>query len=149
MAAAEQRRRKGYTVHIYDRYDRIGGLLVYSIPNFKLEKDIVQRRVDLLEEGGVVIHRNVDVGGDLTFQSLWKKHDGILIATGVYNARDIQVAGVGLNNVIPALDFLITSNRKGLGDSVPRFEDGSLNAHNKNSSCLVPAIRQWIACEPQ
>jgi glutamate synthase (NADPH/NADH) small chain len=65
MAAAEQLRRKGYTVHMYDRYDRIGGLLVYGIPNFKLEKDIVQRRVDLLEEAGVVMHRNVDVGGDM------------------------------------------------------------------------------------
>lgn len=155
MAAAEQLRRKGYTVHIYDRYDRIGGLLVYGIPNFKLEKDIVQRRVDLLEAAGVVMHRNVDVGGDLSFQSLRERHDAVLIATGVYKARDIQVPGVGLGNIVPALDYLITSNRKGLGDTVPGFDDGGLNAQNKNivvlgagdtaMDCVRTAVRQGAA----
>lgn len=152
MAAAEVLRRKGYQVHIYDRYDRIGGLLVYGIPSFKLEKEIVQRRVDLLEAGGVVMHRNVDIGGDVTFQSVRAKHDAVLIATGVYKARDIQVPGIGLGNIVPALDFLITSNRKGLGDSVPAFEDGSLNAEEKRvvvlgagdtaMDCVRTAVRQ-------
>ena len=155
MAAAEQLRRKGYTVHMYDRYDRIGGLLVYGIPNFKLEKDIVQRRVDLLEEAGVVMHRNIDVGGDTSFQSLRERHDAVLIATGVYKARDIQVPGIGLGNVIPALDYLIASNRKGLGDIVPQFDDGSLDAHKKNivvlgagdtaMDCVRTAVRQGAA----
>jgi glutamate synthase (NADPH/NADH) small chain len=152
MAAGEQLRRKGYTVHIYDRYDRIGGLLVYGIPNFKLEKDIVQRRVDLLEEAGVVMHRNIDVGGDTSFQSLRERHDAVLVATGVYKARDIQVPGIGLGNVIPALDYLIASNRKGLGDIVPRFDDGKLDALKKNivvlgagdtaMDCVRTAVRQ-------
>ncbi|MBT5049216.1 MAG: NAD(P)-dependent oxidoreductase [Rhodospirillaceae bacterium] len=152
MAAAEVLRRKGYQVHIYDRYDRIGGLLVYGIPSFKLEKEIVKRRVDLLEAAGVEMHRNVDIGGDVTFQSIRAKHDAVLIATGVYKARDIQVPGVGLGNIIPALDFLIASNRKGLGDSVPGFEDGSQNAADKRvvvlgagdtaMDCVRTAVRQ-------
>lgn len=152
MAAAEVLRRKGYQVHIYDRHDRIGGLLVYGIPSFKLEKEIVKRRVDLLEAAGVEMHRNVDIGGDVTFQSVRAKHDAVLIATGVYKARDIQVPGVGLGNIIPALDFLISSNRKGLGDRVPGFEDGSHNAADKRvvvlgagdtaMDCVRTAVRQ-------
>lgn len=152
MAAAEILRRKGYQVHLYDRYDRMGGLLVYGIPNFKLEKEIVKRRVDLLEKAGVIMHRNVDIGGDVTFQSIRATHDAVLIATGVYKARDIQVPGVGLGNIIPALDFLISSNRKGLGDSVPSFDDGSHNAADKRvvvlgagdtaMDCVRTAVRQ-------
>jgi glutamate synthase (NADPH/NADH) small chain len=152
MAAAEQLRRKGYKVHVYDRHDRIGGLLIYGIPNFKLEKDVVQRRVDLLEQGGVEFHRNFEVGRDATLQEIRDRHDAVLIATGVYKARDIQVPGVGLGNVVPALDFLVASNRKGLGDSVPAFDNGSLDAENKNivvigggdtaMDCVRTSIRQ-------
>jgi glutamate synthase (NADPH/NADH) small chain len=152
MAAAEQLRRKGYKVHVYDRYDRIGGLMIYGIPNFKLEKDIVERRVDLLEQGGVIFHRNFEVGRDATLQEIRDRHAAVLIATGVYKARDIQVPGVGLDNVVPALDFLIASNLKGLNDSVPAFDDGSLNAEAKNvvvigggdtaMDCVRTAVRQ-------
>ncbi|PPR10833.1 MAG: Glutamate synthase [NADPH] small chain [Alphaproteobacteria bacterium MarineAlpha11_Bin1] len=152
MAAAEQLRRKGYRIHVYDRHDRMGGLLIYGIPNFKLEKEIVQRRVDLLEMGGVEFHRNFEVGRDATLQEIRDRHDAVLIATGVYKARDLKVPGVGLDNVVPALDFLISSNRKGLGDTVPAFEDGSLNAENKKivvigggdtaMDCVRTAVRQ-------
>lgn len=152
MAAADQLRRKGYKVHVYDRYDRVGGLLIYGIPNFKLEKDIVQRRVDLLEQGGVNFHRNFEVGRDATLQELRDRHDAVLIATGVYKARNIQVPGVGLENVVPALDFLIASNRKGLNDAVPDFDDGNLDANGKNvvvigggdtaMDCVRTAVRQ-------
>tara|TARA_R110000868_G_scaffold32036_3_gene116892 strand:+ start:845 stop:2290 length:1446 start_codon:yes stop_codon:yes gene_type:complete len=152
MAAADQLRRKGYKVHVYDRYDRVGGLLIYGIPNFKLEKDIVQRRVDLLEQGGVNFHRNFEVGRDATLQELRDRHDAVLIATGVYKARNIQVPGVGLENVVPALDFLIASNRKGLNDAVPAFDDGNLDANGKNvvvigggdtaMDCVRTAVRQ-------
>jgi len=152
MAAADQLRRKGYKVHVYDRNDRIGGLLIYGIPNFKLEKDVVQRRVDLLEQGGVEFHRNFEVGRNATLQKIRDRHDAVLIATGVYKARDIKVPGVGLNNVVPALDFLVASNRKGLDDAVPAFDDGSLDADNKNvvvigggdtaMDCVRTAIRQ-------
>jgi glutamate synthase (NADPH) small chain len=152
MAAADQLRRKGYKVHVYDRYDRIGGLLIYGIPNFKLEKDIVQRRVDLLEQGGVEFHRNFEVGRDATLQEIRDRHDAVLIATGVYKARDIKVPGIGLDNVVPALDFLVASNRKGLNDAVPAFDDGSLDANGRNvvvigggdtaMDCVRTAIRQ-------
>ena len=152
MAAAEQLRRKGYKVHVYDRYDRIGGLLIYGIPNFKLEKDVVQRRVDLLEQGGVEFHRNFEVGRDAPLREIRDRHDAVLIATGVYKARNIQIPGVGLKNVVPALDFLVASNRKGLDDAVPAFDDGYLDANGKNvvvigggdtaMDCVRTAVRQ-------
>ncbi len=152
LAAAEELRRSGYKVHVYDRYDRMGGLLVYGIPNFKLEKDIVQRRADLLEQSGVVYHPNFDVGRDATLREIRGRHDAVLIATGVYMPRDIQVPGVGLDNVVAALDYLIASNRKGLGDTVPEFDNGRLNAAGKDvvvigggdtaMDCVRTAVRQ-------
>ncbi|KZD11022.1 NAD(P)-dependent oxidoreductase [Oceanibaculum pacificum] len=152
MAAAEQLRKKGYQIHIYDRYDRGGGLMIYGIPGFKLEKDVVERRTKLLQDGGITYHLNCDIGSDVTLAALRERHDALLIATGVYKARDIKVPGVGLGNVVPALDYLIASNRKGLGDAVPAFEDGSLNAEGKNvivigggdtaMDCVRTAVRQ-------
>src|SRR5262249_54346070 len=82
LAAAEQLRRKGYAVHVYDRYDRVGGLLVYGIPNFKLEKEIVERRAKWLGEGGLKFHLNVEIGRDITLAELREQHDAVLIATG-------------------------------------------------------------------
>ena len=152
LAGADMLRRKGYQVHVYDRYDRAGGLLVYGIPNFKLDKSIVTRRIALLEEAGIKMHYNVDVGQDVSFQELRDRHDAILVATGVYKARDLQVPGIGLGNIVPALDFLIASNRKGLGDTVSGFDDGSLTAANKKivvlgagdtaMDCVRTAVRQ-------
>ncbi|MEM7446400.1 MAG: FAD-dependent oxidoreductase, partial [Pseudomonadota bacterium] len=152
MAAAEELRRLGYQVHIYDRYDRIGGLLIYGIPSFKLEKHVVERRSKLLADAGIHLHPNTDVGKDVGFEELRSKHDAILIATGVYEARDLQAPGVGLENIVPALDFLIASNRKGLGDAVPAFDDGTLNADGKRivvigggdtaMDCVRTAVRQ-------
>ncbi len=152
LAAAEELRRLGYQAHVYDRYDRIGGLLVYGIPNFKLEKQIVARRADLLHKSGVIFHLNCEVGKDVTLEELRERHDAVLIANGVYRARDIKVPGVGLDNVIPALEFLVASNRKGLGDEVPDFDSGALNAAGKNvvvigggdtaMDCVRTAVRQ-------
>jgi glutamate synthase (NADPH/NADH) small chain len=152
LAAAEQLRRKGYQVHVYDRYDRIGGLMIYGIPNFKLEKYVVERRARLLADSGVHFHLNFEVGKDATLAELREKHDAVLLATGVYKARDVKVPGVGLGNVQRALDFLVASNRKGLGDEVPQFEDGTLNAEGKNvvvigggdtaMDCVRTAVRQ-------
>src|SRR5262249_13148078 len=93
LAAAEQLRRKGYQAQIYDRYDRVGGLLVYGIPNFKLEKPIVERRAKRLADGGVKFHLNIEVGRDVTLAELRRRHDAVLIATGVYQARDMQAPG--------------------------------------------------------
>ncbi len=132
IAAADQLRKKGYQVHVYDRYDRVGGLLVYGIPGFKLEKDVVERRAKLLADGGVTFHLNVNIGDDITFADIREKHDAVVIATGVYKARDISMPGSGLKGIVPALDYLTASNRKGLGDTVPEFENGTLNADGKN-----------------
>jgi glutamate synthase (NADPH/NADH) small chain len=132
MAAAEQLRRKGYQVHVYDRYDRVGGLLVYGIPNFKLEKDVVARRSKLLHDSGVTFHMEFEVGRDASLAELKARHDAVLIATGVYRARELHAPGSGLAGIVPALDYLTASNRKGLGDSVPDFDSGRLDANGKS-----------------
>jgi glutamate synthase (NADPH/NADH) small chain len=152
LAAAEELRRKGYKVTVYDRHDRAGGLLTYGIPNFKLEKDVVSRRVKRLEDGGVVFRLNFEIGRDATLAELRAKHDAVFIATGTYRPREIEAPGVGLKQVVPALDYLIASNRKGFGDAVPDFDSGALDAKGKHVAvigggdtamdCVRTAIRQ-------
>ena len=152
LAAAEQLRKLGYQITIYDRYDRPGGLLIYGIPNFKLEKFVVERRTRLLEEGGIKFLQNFEIGRDLTLDQLREKHDAILIATGVYKAREIEVPGNNLENIFPAMEFLTASNKKGLGDQVELFDRGILNSEGKNvivigggdtaMDCVRTAVRQ-------
>ena len=91
LTAAEYLRLGGHEVHVYDRHDRAGGLLTYGIPGFKLEKEVVMRRIARLEEGGIAFHLGADVGGALPFAQLRARHDALLIATGVYKARGIKV----------------------------------------------------------
>ncbi|MBD8640214.1 NAD(P)-dependent oxidoreductase [Sphingomonas sp. CFBP 13733] len=152
LSAAEYLRGHGYDVHVYDRYDRAGGLLTYGIPGFKLEKPIVMRRVERLKTAGIVFHEGFAVGDDASLDELRQRHDAILIATGVYKARAMDLPGGGSNGVVAALDFLVASNRKGFGDAVPAFDDGSLNAEGKDvvvigggdtaMDCVRTAIRQ-------
>ena len=132
LACAEELRKQGYQVTIYDRYDRPGGLLIYGIPNFKLEKFVVERRTNLLKKGGIKFIQNFEVGKNKSLNELKKDHDAILIATGVYKPREIEIPGSDLENIFPAMDFLTASNRKGLGDKVELFDNGSLNAQNKD-----------------
>ena len=152
MACAEELRKSGYQVTIYDRYDRPGGLLIYGIPNFKLEKFVVERRTKLLKETGIEFVQNFEVGKDKTLYELKEKHDAILISTGVYKAREINIPGNNLQNIFPAMEFLTASNRKGLGDKVKLFDDGTLNAEGKNvvvigggdtaMDCVRTSVRQ-------
>jgi len=155
LAAADHLRSAGYDVHVYDRYDRAGGLLTYGIPGFKLEKHVVARRVERLRAGGVVFHDNFEVGRDASLEELRERHDAILIATGVYKSRAIKAPGVGLPGVVEALDYLTASNRKGFGDAVPAFDEGLLDAAGKRvvvvgggdtaMDCVRTAIRQGAA----
>jgi glutamate synthase (NADPH/NADH) small chain len=152
LAAAEDLRRKGYQVTIYDRYDRAGGLLIYGIPNFKLEKPVVERRTNRLAQSGVTFVLNVEVGRDVTLAELRRRHDAVLIATGVYAARPLECPGAGAPGVIPALDYLITANRRGLGDEVAGFDKGPLDARGRHivvvgggdtaMDCVRTAVRQ-------
>jgi glutamate synthase (NADPH/NADH) small chain len=152
MSCAEELRKFGYQVTIYDRYDRPGGLLIYGIPNFKLEKFVVQRRTKLLKDSGIKFIQNFEVGRNKSLAELKKNHDALLIATGVYKAREIDIPGNTLKNIFPAMDFLTASNRKGLGDNVELFDDGTLNTQGKNvvvigggdtaMDCVRTAVRQ-------
>ncbi len=153
LAAAEWLRRKGYTVHVYDRHDRIGGLMMYGIPGFKLEKHVVQRRWDLLREAGITFHLNTEIGRDLSFADLRARHASVLIATGVYKARDLQAPGSGLKGIIAALDYLIDSNRRDLGDALPATATPDakgkhvvvIGGGDTAMDCVRTAIRQGAA----
>jgi glutamate synthase (NADPH/NADH) small chain len=155
MAAAERLRVLGFQVVIYDRHDRAGGLMIYGIPNFKLEKDVVVRRWQQYAEGGIEFRLNCAVGRDISLAELRRKHAAVLIATGVYKARDIAVPGADLPGVVAALDYLIASNRKGLGDAVPAFDSGALSAEGRHvvvigggdtaMDCVRTATRQGAA----
>ena len=151
LAAADVLRRAGVQVTVYDRYDRAGGLLTYGIPGFKLEKDVVMRRNDQLAQGGVRFELNCDVDAD-RFAAIRKAHDAVIVATGVYKSRALEVAGSQATGVVRALDFLTASNRKSFGDAVPEFDSGALNAAGKRvvvigggdtaMDCVRTSIRQ-------
>ncbi|MDB5695041.1 MAG: dihydropyrimidine dehydrogenase [Sphingomonas bacterium] len=153
LTAAEYLRNHGYEVHVYDRHDRAGGLLTYGIPGFKLEKPVVMRRVERLREGGIVFHHGFAVGEQASLDELRQRHDAVLIATGVYRARAVDIPGA--DRAVPALDYLTTSNRKGFGDAVPAYDDGTLSAAGKHvvvigggdtaMDCVRTAVRQGAA----
>ncbi|MEQ9039852.1 MAG: NAD(P)-dependent oxidoreductase [Silicimonas sp.] len=150
LAAADRLRRAGVQVTVYDRYDRGGGLMTYGIPGFKLEKEVVMKRMKQLEDGGVTFVLNCNVGEDISFDEIRGKHDAVLIATGVYKSRDLPGPDGGKS--VRAIDYLTASNRKSFGDDVPEFDSGELNADGKRvvvigggdtaMDCVRTAIRQ-------
>lgn len=151
LAAADMLRRAGVQVTIYDRYDRAGGLLTYGIPGFKLEKDVVMRRIEQLEQGGVEFVLNCNVDADI-FATIRGEHDAVIIATGVYKSRELSMPGSGARGIVRALDYLTASNRKSFGDAVEAWDSGELNAEGKRvvvigggdtaMDCVRTAIRQ-------
>jgi glutamate synthase (NADPH/NADH) small chain len=152
LAAAERLVELGYAVTVYDRHDRPGGLMIYGIPSFKLEKDVVARRTQRLADGGVEFRLGFEVGRDATLAELRARHANVLIATGVYKARDLEVPGVGAAGVVPALAYLIAANRAGLGDgAIPAHLDATgkhvvvVGGGDTAMDCVRTAIRQQAA----
>jgi glutamate synthase (NADPH/NADH) small chain len=153
LTTAEYLRTKGYEVHVYDRYDRAGGLLTYGIPGFKLEKPVVMRRVDRLKDAGIVFHHEFEVGRDASLAELRARHDALLVATGVYTPRAVAVPGADSGHVLDALDYLTASNRAGFGDTVAdaaRFDAGGkhvvvIGGGDTAMDCVRTAVRQGAA----
>ena len=155
LAAAQQLTRAGHTVAVYERADKIGGLLRYGIPEFKMEKAVLDRRLDQMRREGTVFRAGVEVGGELTGDSLRDRYDAVVLAIGSTVARDLPVPGRALDGIHQAMDYLPQSNRASLGDDVP----GQITASGKDvviigggdtgADCLGTAIRQGAASVTQ
>lgn len=130
LAAAQQLNHAGHSVTVYERADRIGGLLMYGIPNMKLDKGIVDRRVNLMREEGIEFVTNANVGDNVDAKELMSSNDAILLATGSTTPRDLPIEGRDLDGIHVAMDFL-TANTKSLLDS--NLEDGNyISAKDKH-----------------
>jgi glutamate synthase (NADPH/NADH) small chain len=151
LAAAQQLTRAGHTVAVYERADRIGGLLRYGIPEFKMEKNVLDRRLEQMRREGTIFRAGVDVGGDLTGRDLRDRYDAVVLAIGSTVARDLTVPGRELGGIHQAMEYLPQSNRASLGEPV----DDQIRADGKNvviigggdtgADCLGTAIRQGAA----
>jgi glutamate synthase (NADPH/NADH) small chain len=151
LAAAQQLTRAGHEVTVYERADRIGGLLVYGIPEFKMEKRHVTTRLAQMEAEGTRFVTGVDVGRDLSVEDLRAGHDAVLLAMGATVPRDLPAPGRELTGIYPAMDYLVPSNRVQLGD----LEQSPINANGKHvviigggdtgADCLGTAHRQGAA----
>jgi glutamate synthase (NADPH) small chain len=153
LAAAQQLRRAGHRVDVYERDRRPGGLLRYGIPDFKLDKHVLDRRLDQLEAEGVVFHTGVDVGVDVDAGALRREHDVVLIATGARVARELPVPGRELRGVHLAMDFLAQQNRRLGGEHLSPGEEISardkhvviIGGGDTGSDCAGTCIRQGAA----
>ena len=151
LAVAQQLTRAGHTVVVYERADAIGGLLRYGIPNFKMEKSVVDRRIAQMESEGTRFRCNVEVGKDITGDALRARYDAVVLAVGATVPRDLPVPGRELSGILQAMDFLPPANRVARGESV----EGQVTAEGKHvivigggdtgADCIGTALRQGAA----
>ena len=149
LAAAQQLTRAGHTVAVYERADKIGGLLRYGIPEFKMEKSIVDRRLYQMEQEGTRFRTNINVGKDITGSALRSKYDAVVVAIGATNWRDLNIPGRDAKGIYQAMEYLPWGNKQALGELEVSPE---INAAGKNvvilgggdtgADCLGTAIRQ-------
>ncbi|CAK0739602.1 hypothetical protein CCP3SC15_1040009 [Gammaproteobacteria bacterium] len=157
LAAADQLNKAGHQVTVYERADRIGGLLMYGIPNFKLDKKIVQRRIDLMAAEGVTFKTKTQVGIDLPADAILQDHHAVIIATGATIPRDLPIPGRTAKGVYFAMDFLTQNTQRVLGDQIPDAD--LIDAKGKHvvvigggdtgSDCVGTSIRQGAASVTQ
>jgi glutamate synthase (NADPH) small chain len=148
LAAAQQLTRAGHTVAVYERDDRIGGLLRYGIPDFKMEKNHIDRRLEQMKQEGTRFRTGVEIGKDITFDELKRRYDAVLIATGATVPRDISVPGRELLGIHFAMDYLTQANRVVVGDAVHSQITANgkhvviLGGGDTGADCLGTATRQ-------
>jgi len=150
LAAADQLNRAGHSVTVFEKSDRIGGLLRYGIPEFKMEKSVLQRRLSIMEEEGVLFRPSVNIGVDVTVDRLRADYDAVLLAAGAGAPRDLPVPGRDLTGVHFAMEYLTLQNRRNEGDEIPDAE--FISAQDKHvviigggdtgADCLGTAHRQ-------
>jgi glutamate synthase (NADPH/NADH) small chain len=151
LACAQELARMGHDVTVLERDDRLGGLLRYGIPDFKLEKSIIDRRIEQMRAEGVSFRTNVSVGRDVTIASLCATHDAVVMATGSTVPRDLAIEGRSLGGVHFAMEFLSQQNRVVAGDAVSGRIDAKglrvliLGGGDTGSDCLGTALRQGAA----
>ncbi|WP_174615453.1 glutamate synthase small subunit [Virgibacillus ihumii] len=149
LASADQLNQAGHIVTVYERDDRAGGLLMYGIPNMKLEKDVVERRVRLLEQEGIDFVTNTEVGLDISMETLKEKHDAVILCTGAQKQRNLIIEGRDTNGVHFAMDYLTASTKKILGNSMEenKFIDAKdkdvivIGGGDTGADCIATALR--------
>ncbi|HET6151679.1 MAG TPA: glutamate synthase subunit beta [Marmoricola sp.] len=154
LAVAQQLTRAGHTVAVYERADKIGGLMRYGIPEFKMEKKVLDRRLEQMRREGTVFRAGVDVGGELTGEALRERYDAVVLAIGSTIARDLPVPGRELGGIHQAMEFLPQANRVALGETLPDGADQILatgkhvviiGGGDTGADCLGTSIRQGAA----
>jgi len=150
LAAAQQLNRAGHHVTVFERSDRIGGLLRYGIPDFKMEKWVLDRRIDLLEAEGITFETGYDIGSDVTTEQLNARFDAVVLGVGADRPRDIDVPGRDLRGIHFAMDYLVQQNRRVAGDRVNASPEISargrkviiIGGGDTGADCLGNVIRE-------
>lgn len=151
LAAAQQLTRAGHTVAVYERDDAIGGLLRYGIPDFKMEKNVLERRLDQMRAEGTRFRTNVELGRDISWDQLRRRYDAVVVATGATVPRDLPIPGRELDGVEFAMDYLVPSNRSVAGQADPGLIDAGgkhvviLGGGDTGADCIGTAHRQRAA----